>query len=143
MKFPFNLITQSNSIKVNYFKISVLKKFWNYNLSNQWRSNVMLCMMETKKSFPNLLTTPNEVSLITNWKMRLKELKKVDVFNFSIHQMEYGTQRFRKKVSFLLIQSKSSSFGSFIEIECIHITGFLNNITRPIIRWSKDTSLKV
>lgn len=65
----------------------------------------MLCLMEANKFSHNSLTTLNEVSLITNLKMHLKELKKVDVFSFNIHQTEYGIQRFRRKVEFLLIKA--------------------------------------
>ena len=66
----------------------------------------MLCLMGVNKFSPNSLTTLNEVSLILNLKMHLKELKKVDVFSFNIHQTEYGTQRFHRKVRFLLKQSE-------------------------------------
>lgn len=94
----------------------------------------MLCLMGVNKFSPNLLTTLNEVSSILNLKMHLKERKKVDVFSFNIHQTEYGIQKFRKKVEFFINTSEPSSFGSFIEIKCINILGFFNNITRTIIR---------
>lgn len=114
-----------------------------YNLSNIWRSNVTPCLMGTKKFSHNLLTTLKEVSSIMNSKMPLREQRKVDVFSFNIHQMEYGILKFLKKVSFLFIGSKSSSFGSLIKITCINIVGLLINISRSIIRWSKDTSIKI
>mgnify|MGYP006869352525 CR=1 FL=1 len=58
----------------------------------------MLCLIPTRKYFLNLLTILNEVSLTMNLKMPLKEQRKVVEFNLSIHQMEYGIQKFLKKV---------------------------------------------